>query len=104
MTIDRGLSFQANEKHLPLPGIAIAEVKQAAFSLRSEFVGQMRAQGARPMSFSKYCTGVSRLYDQVKANRFKPQQRYLDKLASMKMNHRDTEVTEKNSVFSMSQW
>lgn len=80
VTLDLGLSFQADGKHLPLTGIAIAEVKQAAFSLRSEFVGQMRALGVRPMSFSKYCTGVSRLYDQVKANRFKPQRLYLDKL------------------------
>ena len=83
VTIDLGLSFQAGGMQLPLPGIAIAEVKQAAYSLRSEFVGQMRALGVRPMSFSKYCTGVSQLYDQVKANRFKPQQRYLSNLAKV---------------------
>lgn len=100
VTIDLGLSSHANEAHLPLPGIAIAEVKQTAFSLRSAFVGQMRVLGVRPMSFSKYCIGVAQLYDQLKANRFKPQHLYLDKLS----NHRDTEGTGKNSVFSVSPW
>ena len=100
VTLDLGLRFAANGARLPLPGIAIAEVKQAAFSLRSEFVGQMRALGVRPLRFSKYCIGVAHLYDQVKANRFKLQQLYLDKLS----NHRDTEGTEKNSVFSVSPW
>jgi len=84
VTIDLGLSFQAGGMYLPLPSVAIAEVKQAAFSLRSEFVGQMRALGVRPMSFSKYCTGVAQLYEQVKANRFKPQQRYLTTLAKVR--------------------
>ncbi|MEJ5308595.1 MAG: polyphosphate polymerase domain-containing protein [Anaerolineae bacterium] len=100
VTVDLGLRFAANKAHFPLPGIAIAEVKQAAFSLRSAFVGQMRALGVRPLRFSKYCIGVTQLYDQVKANRFKLQHLYLDKLS----NHRDTEGTEKNSVFSVSPW
>ncbi len=83
VTIDLGLRFAVDGAHLPLPGIAIAEVKQAAFSLRSEFVRQMRALGMRPMSFSKYCIGVSQLYDRIKANRFKPQQRYISNLAKV---------------------
>jgi len=32
------------------------------------------------MSFSKYCIGVSLLYDQVKRNNFKPQWLYIDKI------------------------
>jgi hypothetical protein len=80
LTLDIDLSFQAGGTHAALPGIAIAEVKQEAFSLRSEFVGQMRALGVRSMSFSKYCIGVSLLYDQVKRNRFKPQWLYIDKI------------------------
>ncbi len=100
VTVDIGLSSHANGAHLALPGIAIVEVKQPAFSLRSAFVGQMRTLGVRPLSFSKYCIGVAQLYDRIKANRFKPQCRYLDKLS----NHRDTESTEKNSVSSVSLW
>jgi hypothetical protein len=80
LTLDIDLSFQAGGTHAALPGIAIAEVKQEAFSLRSEFVGQMRALGVRSMSFSKYCIGVSLLYDQVKRNTFKPQWLYIDKI------------------------
>ncbi len=80
VTVDLDLNTQANGTHYPFPGIAIAEVKQAVFSLNSEFVGQMRALGVRPLRFSKYCIGVTQLYDQIKANRFKPQRRYLDKL------------------------
>ncbi|MGC9394902.1 MAG: polyphosphate polymerase domain-containing protein [Anaerolineae bacterium] len=100
VTLDVGLRFAGNGAHLPMPGIAIAEVKQATNSLRSAFVGQMRALGVRPLRFSKYCTGVSQLYDHIKANRFKLQHLYLDKL----LNHRDTEGTEKSSVFSVSPW
>jgi hypothetical protein len=81
VTVDLGLRFAANGALLPLSGIAIAEVKQTTFSLRSAFVGQMRTLGARPIRFSKYCIGVAHLYDQVKANRFKLQQRYLSTLA-----------------------
>jgi hypothetical protein len=80
LTLDIDLSFQAGGTHAALPGVAIAEVKQEAFSLRSDFVGQMRALGVRSMSFSKYCIGVSLLYDQVKRNRFKPQWLYIDKI------------------------
>jgi len=80
LTVDIDLSFQAGGTRVPLPGVAIAEVKQEAFSLRSEFVGQMRVLGVRAMSFSKYCIGVSLLYDQVKRNNFKPQWLYIDKI------------------------
>jgi len=83
VTLDLGLRFTANGAHLPLSGIAVAEVKQAVFSLQSEFVGQMRALGVRPMPFSKYCIGVSQLYEQVKVNRFKLQQRYISNLAKV---------------------
>lgn len=80
LTLDIGLNFQASGTHALLPSVAIAEVKQEVFSLHSEFVGQMRVLGVRPMSFSKYCIGVSLFYDQVKHNNFKPQRLYIDKL------------------------
>jgi hypothetical protein len=80
LTLDVGLSFQAEGTQTALPGVAVAEVKQEAFSLRSKFVGQMRALGVRSMSFSKYCIGVSRLYTHVKHNNFKPQWRHINKI------------------------
>ena len=83
LTLDIGLSFQARGTQSALPGVAVAEVKQEAFSLQSEFVGQMRALGVRSSHFSKYCIGVSKLYPHVKRNNFKPQWRQIDKIAGM---------------------
>jgi len=80
VTLDLGLRFAWGDTRIALPGIAVAELKQAHFSLRSEFAGQMRALNLRSMGFSKYCTGVALLYDSVKHNNFKPKLRYVTKL------------------------
>ncbi len=80
LTLDIGVHFWWKQKRAALPGIAVAEVKQPSFSLQSDFVDQMRMLGVRAMRFSKYCMGVSLLYDQVKHNNFKPQWLYIDKL------------------------
>jgi hypothetical protein len=80
LTVDVGLRFSWNDVHVPLAGIAIAEVKQDGFSMDSEFVRQMRALGVRATSFSKYCIGVSVLHSKVKHNSFKPQLRQIAKL------------------------
>jgi hypothetical protein len=78
LTLDIGLNFHTKSMQSALLGVAVAEVKQQAFSLRSEFVGQMRALGVRSMSFSKYCIGVSQLYSHVKQNHFKSQWRRIN--------------------------
>lgn len=81
LTLDIGLSFrvgQAGQREIALPGVVIAEIKQSVYALRSEFIGQLRQLGVRPMSFSKYCVGVSLLVPQVKHNHFKPQQVWLN--------------------------
>jgi hypothetical protein len=79
LTVDVDLRFLWNGARLPLPGLAIAEVKQDGFSVDSAFVRQMRALGVRATGFSKYCIGVSMLYPQ-KHNRFKPQLGQIDRL------------------------
>ncbi len=84
LTLDLHLRFWHNEARASLPGIAVAEVKQQGFSLRSDFIGQMRALNLRPTGFSKYCMGVSKLYPGVKSNNFKPRQRLVDKLLERK--------------------
>jgi hypothetical protein len=81
LTVDVDLHFLWNGLDVPLPGIAIAEVKQDGFSMDSEFVRQMRALGVRATSLSKYCIGVSMLYPEVKHNRFKPQFRQIAALS-----------------------
>jgi hypothetical protein len=80
LTLDIDLNFHAVGAQTALPGVAVAEVKQQALSLHSEFVGQMRALGVRSMSFSKYCIGISQLYSQVKQNQFKPQWRRINNI------------------------
>jgi hypothetical protein len=86
LTLDIGLNFQVGNAQVTLPGVAVAEVKQQAFSLRSEFVGQMRALGVHSMSFSKYCIGISQYYIDVKRNKFKPQWRRIDTIIGERMS------------------
>ncbi len=80
VTLDFDVSFRAGQLEIALPGVAIAEIKQSGYALRSEFIGQLRRFGVRPMRFSKYCIGLSLLAPQVKHNHFKPQQLYLKRI------------------------
>lgn len=80
VTLDLGLRFQGGGRTVALPGIAVVEVKQEGVTRDSAFVRQMRTAGIRPNGFSKYCIGVSMLYQDVKHNRFKPKLRMVGKL------------------------
>lgn len=80
LTIDVNLAFGWGGEALALPGIAIAEVKQAHLTQDSDFIREMRGLGVRPTSFSKYCMGASLLYGDLKDNNFKPNQRLIEKL------------------------
>lgn len=72
LTLDVDVNFWFGHQSDAIPGIVIAEVKQDAFSLQSEFVSQMHHLGVHAMRFSKYCIGMTMLYKQLKANNFKP--------------------------------
>ncbi len=80
LTIDLDLAFGADGRKIILPGIAVAEVKQAGLDRNSGFVQQLHAAGIGPTGFSKYCIGVALLYPQIKHNRFKPRLRLVQKL------------------------
>ena len=80
LTIDVKLAFDQGETSMELPGVVIAEVKQAHRSHSSDFVQLMRLLGIRPTSFSKYCAGASLLYDHLTHNNFKIGLRQLDKV------------------------
>ncbi len=80
VTLDVGLRFRRNDGWVALPGVAIAEVKQARFSYDSDFLREMRHLGVRPTNFSKYCTGISILYPHVKHNAFKPRMLHLKRI------------------------
>jgi hypothetical protein len=82
VTLDVDLTFYRNDKVVRLDGIAIAEVKLDAQDQTSPFLAQMRAQRIRPQGFSKYCIGVSMLYDHVKKNTLKTQLMRLEKMTT----------------------
>lgn len=80
LTLDLNLNFGGGDQQMSLPGVVIAEVKQAGLNRNSDFMGQMRALHVRPTGVSKYCIGVSLLYPAVKHNRFKPNLQLINKL------------------------
>ena len=80
LTLDLNLQFCNDRRTVALPGIAVAEVKQDGLNHNSEFIRQMRTMNIRPTGFSKYCIGVSMLYENVKHNNFKSKLRLVNKL------------------------
>jgi len=80
LTLDLNLQFFNDHRTVTLPGIAIAEVKQDGIDHDSDFIRHMRAMNIRSTGFSKYCIGVSMLYQQIKHNNFKPKLRLVNKL------------------------
>ena len=77
---DVRLRFRSEQRTVALPGVVIAEVKQARYAHTSDFMRLMRAHHLRSVGFSKYCIGVSLLYPDVKHNSFKAQHRLLARL------------------------
>lgn len=72
LTIDLNLQFFNDQAIVPLPGLVIAELKQAGQNRQSPFMIAMQTLGIRPAGFSKYCIGAALLYPQLKHNNFKP--------------------------------
>jgi hypothetical protein len=80
LTLDLNLKFRRDKRVVALPNIAIAEVKQDNANYISDFIQQMRAMNLHPTGFSKYCAGVSLLYQDIKHNNFNPALRLVYKL------------------------
>jgi hypothetical protein len=87
LTIDVGLRFAADGRQLALPGVAVAEVKQAGVGRDGGFLAAMHAAHIAPLGFSKYCIGAALLFPELKHNRFKPRLRRLAQL--METNDHD---------------
>lgn len=68
VTLDTNLVFYSPERFMRLEGLAVAELKANSGHQDSAFLSQMRSRRIHPQGFSKYCTGVSMLYDGVKKN------------------------------------
>lgn len=81
VTLDADLTFESGGAKVAVGEVVVAEVKQARLDWSSPFMHRLRAIGARPSGFSKYCMGVCLLRPQVRHNRFKPKLRALRRLA-----------------------
>jgi hypothetical protein len=72
ITIDTGLQFKNGVSEVNLPQLAILEVKRADFR-PSAIMQVMKHIKIREGAISKYCFGVTQLYNHVKKNNFKPE-------------------------------
>jgi len=80
VTLDFGLSFLHDGLTFPVPGIAIAEVKQRQRSRNTPFWRHLHDLSIGPSPISKYCLGVTFTRPWVKQNNFKPLHRKLQRL------------------------
>lgn len=72
ITIDFNLKFYNNENSIKtLENIVIIEIKKDVDFSHSIMKEIMRKERIFPSGFSKYCTGIICLYDNIKYNRFK---------------------------------
>lgn len=80
VTLDTDLVFYSSDKFIRMNGLAIAEVKACSTHQESPFLSQMVSRRIHPNGFSKYCMGISLLYDGVKKNAMKPKILMVNKL------------------------
>jgi hypothetical protein len=72
VTLDVNLSFEHEGKKRAISNLAIIELKQARPNRNSAVVQALKQEGVNPFGFSKYCIGMTQLYDDIKYNAFKP--------------------------------
>jgi len=82
VTFDTGISFGNGQQNISYPGIVICEIKREKGLRTTPAQSAIRSMGLQERAFSKYCTGVSLLYDRLKHNRFKPNLRLLSRLST----------------------
>lgn len=70
VTIDTNLLFKNNDITKPLEKLAIIEIKQNS-KTNSPALNELKKQGFKPLSISKYCLAVLKLYPNVIRNNFK---------------------------------
>ena len=82
ITLDFNISFSDNNgSSVGMPFLAIAEIKKdKSAGCMSPFSQTMKKMGIRQIGFSKYCVGLSLLYDLPKKNMIKSKLLILNKL------------------------
>src|SRR5688572_10826095 len=79
LTLDYGLEFLNGEAHHSVDNLVIAEVKQGR-SCKSEFSWLMKKHHIRQGAISKYCYGVTSLFQPMRINNFKEQLHYINRM------------------------
>lgn len=82
ITFDSNISFLSGQEKRTYPHLVIVEIKHEKGCRSSPALTAIHARGIKKRGFSKYCIGVSLLYDWVKHNRFKPHLLFLSKLTA----------------------
>jgi hypothetical protein len=83
VTIDFELKFTSKDGSIGiLPSLAIIEVKQDKYSVKSEVIKILKNHKIRPNSFSKYCIGTTMVYSHLKTNRFKSKLLMINKISA----------------------
>ena len=80
LTIDLGITFEAEERQSQLDDTVIAEVKQEKVNYASTFMRVIKKHGVRPFRISKYCMATASLFPTLKNNNFKQKFLKINKL------------------------
>jgi len=81
ITFDVNLTFHTDVCEYSYPDVVVGEIKHNCPLRESPAGAVLHMMGIRNTSFSKYCTGISLNYAEVKHNRFKKNLLLLDKLS-----------------------
>ena len=78
LTMDINLTFNNKKDEGDLKNIVIAEVKQERMSRSSDFMQVAKEMSILPMRLSKYCMSTLSLNPELKKNRFKEKQLFIN--------------------------
>jgi hypothetical protein len=81
ITLDTGIAFSDGQRVISYPRLVIGEIKCEKGVKHSPALLALHELGIRKRTFSKYCIGVSLLYNWLKHNRFKENLLYVNKLS-----------------------
>jgi len=88
VTIDLNLSFNADGKESSYDHLAIIEIKFEGNIRDSKMSHTLKQYRIKPLSFSKYCLGISQHFDSVKQNNMNIKLREINKKVNGKIRKR----------------
>lgn len=80
VTIDLRLKFESGAKTIAMAGVAIVEVKQASYCVRTSVMRELKKRQIRPESASKYCAALRATHNPQPNNRLLPSFRAMESL------------------------